>query len=109
VITLNSSDQQITPGGPTLAIQGELNVNTVIEHQAQLLDHLAEHHALSLDLSGVTVCDTAGLQLLLSARRTIEANHGSYQIAFASEAILKGAGEIGIELDAIGLISQPNL
>lgn len=51
-------------------VDGEMTVYTSSDLKARLLAELAEHaDATELDLSGVVEIDTAGLQLLLMARR----------------------------------------
>ena len=51
-------------------VDGELTVYTCRELKPQLLEHLTAHpDAVTLDLSRVSEIDTAGLQLLLIARR----------------------------------------
>ena len=51
-------------------VDGEMTVYTCSDLKARLLAELTEHtDATELDLSGVVEIDTAGLQLLLAARR----------------------------------------
>ncbi|GAA3213035.1 lipid asymmetry maintenance protein MlaB [Dactylosporangium siamense] len=52
-----------------LIIDGELTVAVAAEQQARLRAFLERGTAADVDLSGVTELDTAGLQLLLVARR----------------------------------------
>ena len=51
-------------------VDGEMTVYTCSELKARLLTELTDHtNASELDLSGVVEFDTAGLQVLLIARR----------------------------------------
>jgi anti-sigma B factor antagonist len=51
-------------------VDGEMTVYTCSDLKARLLAELADHtDATELDLSGVVEIDTAGLQLLMIARR----------------------------------------
>jgi len=53
-------------------VDGEMTVYTCSDLKARLFAELADHmDATELDLSGVVEIDTAGLQLLLIARRYV--------------------------------------
>lgn len=52
-----------------LAISQELTIYHAMDQKQQLLDALARSEALELDLSQVAEMDTAGLQLLMLAKR----------------------------------------
>lgn len=52
-----------------LTIADDMNIYHVGEQKQQLIDALAQHKALELDLSQVEQIDTAGLQLLILVKR----------------------------------------
>ncbi len=52
-----------------LVIQEDLTIYHALELKQKLLEALAAEQALELDLSRVTEIDTAGLQLLILAKR----------------------------------------
>ena len=52
-----------------LRIEGELTIYRAAELKNTLLAAVAEHDSLDIDLSAVTEFDTAGVQLLLIAKR----------------------------------------
>jgi len=52
-----------------LALSGELNIYTVAEIKATLADCMARAGRIEVDLFGITDVDTAGLQLMLIAKR----------------------------------------
>lgn len=56
----------------TMSITGELTIFSVQDIHARLLETLGSLSELSVDLSKVTEIDTAGLQLLLLAKRKPE-------------------------------------
>lgn len=62
-------DAQITHKKGQIKVTGELTVYTAAEIGPKLLASLDKHKASALDLSGVAEFDTAGLQMLLFARR----------------------------------------
>jgi len=93
--------------GQQLQIVGEMTVQCAESVRAQWLE-LADGAPVRLDLSGVTEIDTAGLQLLLSARRAAAARGRVLTIVAASEAVrevleLTGQGALeGLSLVASG-------
>jgi anti-anti-sigma factor len=62
-------DAQVSHKRGQVRISGEMTVYTAAELAPKLFATLAKHKASSLDLSGVAEFDTAGLQMLLAARR----------------------------------------
>jgi anti-anti-sigma factor len=52
-----------------LAVEGEMTICRAAELKPALLDAVRAHDAPALDLAGVTEFDSAGVQLLLMARR----------------------------------------
>lgn len=71
----------------TLALAGELTIYAAAEAKAPLLAPLAECGELVIDLAGVSEIDSAGLQLLLLARREAEAAGRPLRFADASPAV----------------------
>jgi anti-anti-sigma regulatory factor len=105
----NSSDAPpaacLEPAAEPLKICGELTVNTVAAQHRQLVDEFAGRGRLILDLSGVTTCDTAGLQLVLSAGQTSRAAGRPFAVIRISEAVAAFSAQIGLDLQAFA--SQP--
>jgi anti-anti-sigma factor len=71
-----------------LAIEGELTIHTAADRRAALLAMIEVEGELELDLSGVTELDTAGLQLLLLARREAIQLGGRLTVSGASRAVV---------------------
>ena len=67
-----------------LAISQDLTIYHALEQKTQLLDALNESQALELDLSQVVEIDTAGLQLLLLAKR--EANKAGKRMTLTAHS-----------------------
>jgi anti-anti-sigma factor len=80
--------------GGTLKLSGELAIGSANELQKTLRDCLAGAPDPRIDLSGVSHCDTAALQLLCSARRTA----GSLEFAGASDGIREACVALGLSL-----------
>lgn len=59
----------MTDADRTLHVQGDMNIYRAAELKQMLLEALDAPGSLTLDLSGVTECDSAGLQLLVLAGR----------------------------------------
>ncbi|MET7419085.1 STAS domain-containing protein [Dactylosporangium sp. NPDC005555] len=71
-----------------LELDGELTVAMAAEQHARLRAFLGEGKgAAELDLSGVTELDTAGLQILLAARREAEQLGGTLAFREPSPAV----------------------
>ena len=78
-------------GGPAvLRIEGELTIYRAAEFKQTLLDAVAGAAVLELDLSGVTDIDTAGLQLLMLAKKTAQAAQRELYLVAHSPAVIDG-------------------
>ena len=63
--TLDHTDD---PVGPVIVAAGELDLLTAPDLAAAMAEALEnEHQTLTIDVSGVTFCDSTGLRALLSA------------------------------------------
>lgn len=72
----------------TLSLGPELTIAFAAASHQQLAEALAGGTgALTLDLSGVTEFDSAGLQLLLATRRSLAASGRPLRIAAPSEVV----------------------
>jgi anti-sigma B factor antagonist len=68
-------------------VDGELTIVSATEQNQRLQALLTGEAAVMVDLSGVTEVDTAGLQVLLLARREAERVGVSLQFHSPSEAV----------------------
>ena len=66
---------------------GDLTIYTAAECCAQLRSLIGAHTNIELDLSDVSEIDTAGVQLLIQARRESEAHGKSMQLVSPSPAV----------------------
>lgn len=73
----------------TLGLDGELTIYRAAELKAQLLEALEGAGALEVDLSGVTEIDSAGVQLLLLARRHAQSLGRELTLRAPSAAVLE--------------------
>ena len=74
-----------TPTPNTLRIQGELTIFRAMELKPALL---AEPAVEEIDLSGVTDLDTAGVQLLMLAKKTALSHNRDVRLVGHSPAVL---------------------
>jgi anti-anti-sigma factor len=82
-----SPDITIRPG-PVVTISGEIDIASGPHLRDQLLAAIRQHGArLSLDLTGVTFIDCAGISALLAARRRARLEGGSLRILRASPRV----------------------
>jgi anti-sigma B factor antagonist len=70
-----------------LSIHGELTIYRAAELKQELLAALATPAILEIDLSGVTDIDTAGLQLLMLAKKTAQAQQRELRLVAHSPAV----------------------
>lgn len=81
------------PAPTVLCITGEMSIYRAAELKATLLAALAESAAhgggpdLALDLAGVSVLDSAGVQLLMLAKQTALAAQGRLRLQAHSSAV----------------------
>ncbi|MGV8891582.1 MAG: STAS domain-containing protein [Burkholderiaceae bacterium] len=70
-----------------LRIQGELTIYRATELKQVLLAALAKPSSLEVDLSSVTEIDTAGVQLLMLAKKTAQAQQCELRLVAHSPAV----------------------
>jgi anti-sigma B factor antagonist len=77
----------------SLGLAGELTIQTAAEEKAGLLAFLdvttAEGADVELDLSDVTELDTAGVQLLLMAKREARAQGRRLRVSASSQTVVE--------------------
>lgn len=88
-----------------LAVGDEMTIYRAAELKPALLDAVRTHDAPALDLAAVTEFDSAGLQLLMMARREAAALGKRLDICAASPAVRDVFALLGLELD--GSEAQP--
>ncbi|MEV4510072.1 STAS domain-containing protein [Dactylosporangium sp. NPDC049525] len=87
-----------------LELDGELTIAVAAEQQARLRAFLQQAAgAFEIDLSGVTELDTAGLQLLLAARREAAQRGAALTFLSPSRAVhdVFVTAHLALELDGV--------
>lgn len=79
-----SKSKKTAKAAAALRVEGEMTIFRAAELKPQLLCSPALQ---SLDLVGVTEIDTAGVQLLLMARRAAQAEGGKLELVASSPAV----------------------
>lgn len=69
-------------------VSGEMTIYTAAELKQALTPLLYRQQALELDLSGVSEMDSAGLQLLLAAKKTMQRGGYPLHLVMHSHAVL---------------------
>lgn len=87
----------------TLQIEGEMTIYRAAELKDVLLASLNKVAELEVDLSSVTELDTAGVQLLLAAKKTAQARQQEMRLVAHSAAVL----EVFETLDLAGHFGDP--
>ena len=72
-----------------IRIEGDLTIQTAAEHKQLLLTAVDEAADVLVDLAGVSEFDTAGLQVLLLARREAIRRNRILEIADPSPAVIE--------------------
>ena len=72
-----------------LALAGELTIMTAADRKTELLTAVSRRKSVELDLSEITELDTAGLQVLLLARREAAEVGKSFTLVSPSPAVLE--------------------
>ena len=78
-----------TAAGARLRLVGEMTIYAAAELKPRLLDEVAAHAALEIDLAEVSEIDTAGIQLLLLAKREAAAAGKTLALVGHSPAVLE--------------------
>lgn len=87
-IQMMNTEQTANAHAGPVHIQGEMTIYRAHEVAETLFTAVRAHDGdVSLDLSAVSELDTAGLQLILMARRLAEANGHSLSIVQPSECV----------------------
>lgn len=88
-----------TPTSPAEAwsLDGPLTVYTVADVRSQWIERLTLSGGLLLDLSRVTACDCAGLQLLCAAHKQAQQQGKPFRVHACSPAIQNAADSIGLD------------
>lgn len=82
-----------------LAVEGEMTIYRAAELKPALLEAVRTHDEPALDLSAVTEFDSAGLQLLLAARREAGLLGKPLRVTAASPAVRDVFALLGIDLE----------
>lgn len=79
-----------------IALEGELTVMTAAEQLDRLLAALRGSNGLRVDLSEIEQVDTAGLQVLLVARREAERLHLRFELGAPGESVAAALAVAGL-------------
>lgn len=93
---------QIREENGILRCEGPLDIRSVDELRSRLLECCHRNHHLVLDLAAVESCDTAGLQLLYSARKQAAREGKQIEVHAISASIQNTASALGIPFEALG-------
>ena len=87
-----------------LRLDGALDIQNATALHARLTERLAvTTPVFALDLSGVTECDSAGLQLLCAARRSTISAGREWRLINPSQPILRACADVALSPEKIGL------
>lgn len=87
------------------SLTGEWTIHAIAQHREVLLQ-LVEAGETAFDASGVSEMDTAGLQLLLSARRSIALRGQEMHLTRASGVVQAVLSDYGLDLSLHPLVNE---
>lgn len=87
-------------------LQGDLRISEAEELRRTLIGELTESSTLKLDLSEVSSCDTATVQLLCSLRKSADRDGKQLQISAPSAALCEASAILGLSLEALTNVSR---
>jgi anti-anti-sigma regulatory factor len=90
------------PSKTCVRLRGQLTAGGLGEAQAALVESFARPGDACCDIGAIDACDTAGLQLLLSAAATARVQSRRLRIHGASSAVFDAVSRIGLDVSAIG-------
>ncbi len=76
-------------GLPLLHIEGDMTIYTAAELKAELMPYISQPGEREIDLSGVSEIDSAGLQLLMLAKREAGRHACPLRLTGHSRAVLE--------------------
>ena len=89
-------------GEAILKIKGAMSVYEIANIRDELAACFKSHDRVILDVDEVGNCDTAGVQLMLSAFGTAENTGKTFEVRGASDSVRKSVVDLGLCLSAIG-------
>ncbi len=81
----------------TFAIEGELTVFTAHDIKTSVLAAMSTEGSLHIDLSEVSECDGAGMQLLLAARHEAAQRGGALHLTSPSSQVMAVLQLVGLK------------
>lgn len=93
--------KEVKDGCAFLTITDTLSIYEVEELSKTMQESLEQYNGLILKLNQVEECDTAGIQLLLSARKTAEKAGKGFEIDGASPELIRVATLLGLNPEAL--------
>lgn len=88
-----------------IKLTGTLSIYEVADVHENLLGIFEGDKPVEIDLGEITYCDTAGIQLLISAKKTVEKKGNPFIISSISRAVREAAEDAGTELDGVETVS----
>lgn len=78
-------------------IEGDLTVYRVAELREGILPFSSGANKITVDLQGVAECDAAGLQLLISLKKTVEEAGKEFLMMHSPNSVVELVREVGLE------------
>jgi phospholipid transport system transporter-binding protein len=82
-----------------LSVKEDLHISRIDELRAMLSEQLGAEGDIELDLSGVTACDTASVQLFVSLKKSAQARSKCLRIVAPPTAFQETLRTLGLSLE----------
>lgn len=79
-----------------LKIESSLTINNVAEAHRRILEGIADARRVTLDLSGLTGADAAGVQLIGALKKSCESRNVPFELSNAGDTFQAALKECGI-------------
>ncbi len=99
----------INDDGISLTIEGAMSIGNAAALHAELVSCLEQSKGLSLDLVGVSECDASGVQIVLAARKSLEAAGRPFGITRSSASVDDAIVRAGLELTGFQNLNKENI
>lgn len=98
--------QEEKDGKLIVMLEGDMNISEAAAIRDEWIGCLDAHDNLVFDLSNVSDCDTAGVQLLCSTCKTAEIMKKVFSIIRASDPVINAIKRIGLEPDEMMMLNK---
>jgi anti-sigma B factor antagonist len=95
-----------TEGNVKVRIEGSLSIYKAVDLRNAFLACLQKDTVIECDMSGVTDCDAAGLQILFAAHKTANQMKRSLYFNEVPQVVLETLSDLGLRADKLMAVAR---